>query len=126
MKGTKKMFNKKNLVGLILPIVILFFVSGTITAKNAFSGENEKTVISIPTVQCESCQSRIEKALKGIDGVIDYKVDLDAKTASVTYDNSKTSVADLEIAITKVGYDANDKKADQSAYDKLPGCCKGK
>ena len=125
MKGTNKMFNNKNLVGLILPIVILFFVSGNITAKN-ISGGNDKTVISIPTVQCESCQTRIEKVLKGIDGVIDYKVDLDAKTATVTYDNSKTSLADLETAITKVGYDANDKKADEKAYDRLPGCCKGK
>lgn len=120
------MFNKKNLVGLILPIVILFFVSGTITAKNTSAVGDDKTVISIPTAVCESCQTRIEKALKGIDGVIDYKVDLDAKTASVTFDNSKTSVADLETAITKVGYDANDKKADEKAYDKLPGCCKGK
>lgn len=105
----------------ILFALILF--SGISQAKTSGS---EKTVISLPSIVCGSCVTRIEKTLKHIDGVIDYKVDLDGKTATVTYDTEKTNVAALEKAITAAGYDANDKIADEKAYDRLPGCCKGK
>ena len=109
---------------ILIPILFaLFLFSGISQAKT--SG-NEKTVISLPTIVCESCVSRVEKALKNIDGVIEYKVDLDGKSATITYDTDKTNVAALETAITAAGYDANDKKADEKAYDRLPGCCKSK
>ena len=61
-----------------------------------------------------------------VDGVTDVKVDLDTKTATVEFDNSKTTLSDLEKAITMAGYDANDKAADPDAYDKLDKCCKAK
>ena len=110
----------------MLSALVLFLISGTLKANSSSISGNEQTIISLPTIVCESCVSRVEKALKNTEGVIEYKVDLDGKTATVTYDNSLTSVSALETAITKAGYDANDKKADENAFDKLPGCCKGK
>jgi len=122
MKGIFKMKTQRNLIVISL-LFALFLFSGISQAKT--SG-NEKTVISLPTIVCESCVSRVEKALKNIDGVIEYKVDLDGKSATITYDTDITNVAALETAITAAGYDANDKKADEKAFDRLPGCCKGK
>lgn len=113
---------QKNLIAISI-LFALFLFSGISQAKT--SG-NEKTVISLPTIVCGSCVNRIEKTLKNIDGVIEYNVELDGKSATVTYDVDKTNVAAIEKAITAAGYDANDKKADEKAYDRLPKCCKEK
>ena len=65
----------------------------------------------------------MEKALKEVDGVQSVAVDLEAKTAKVTFDDKVTNVPTLEQAVAKVGYAANDKKADPDAYANLPSCC---
>jgi periplasmic mercuric ion binding protein len=59
-----------------------------------------------------------------VDGVIEANVDRKAKTATVKYNSLKVKQADLENAVAKSGYDANEVKRDQNAYDNLDGCCK--
>lgn len=80
--------------------------------------------ISVPTAQCGSCQANIENALKKMEGVKSAKVDLEAKTASVSYDAMKIDLAALENAIAMAGYDANNVKRDATAYAELEACCK--
>ena len=89
------------------------------------SSESEaKTVeVKLSTMQCAMCSQTIGEALKKVDGVQNVEVNLDAKTAKVTFDDKVTSVPALEQAVVKVGYAANDKKADSDAYAKLPSCC---
>ena len=36
----------------------------------------------------------------------------------------KTSPEEIKEAISKLGYDADEVKADSAAYNKLPSCCK--
>jgi len=88
-----------------------------------FAGE--KTVeISLPTVQCPTCEKTIKKALNKVDGFMNIEIDLETKKATVTYDDSKTDLSKIEDGIAGAGYDANDKKADQTAYSNLNSCCK--
>jgi len=89
------------------------------------SSKSEATTVEVKlsTMQCAMCSHTIEEALKKVDGVESVEVDLDAKTAKVTFDDKVTSVSALEQAVTKTGYAANDKKADADAYAKLPSCC---
>ena len=115
--------NKFNISILLLPLALIFLANG-LKSETAVYG-NEETIIALGSVVCGQCVTRVENALKKVDGVIDVTVDLDSKQARVTYDNSITSLDKLENAITKAGYDANDKKADRKAYNRLPGCCKG-
>jgi periplasmic mercuric ion binding protein len=116
--------NKFNISILFLPLVLIFLANG-IKSESAVYG-NEKTVIALGSIVCGQCVTKVENALIKVDGVIDVNVDLDSKQAAVTFDNSVTSLEKLENAITKAGYDANDKKADDDAYNRLPGCCKAK
>ena len=88
------------------------------------SAAADSAVIKVESIQCGMCVRTVEKALKRVDGVKTAKVDLDAKTATVTYLATKTNLGKLEEAITKSGYSANDKKADSEAYEKLDECCK--
>lgn len=85
---------------------------------------DQKATIQLPTIQCDQCKKNITKALKKVDGVNDFKIDVDGKVMTVAFDNSKTDLAKVENAITAAGYDANDKKADPVAYEKLDDCCK--
>ncbi len=84
----------------------------------------ELASIKVESAQCGTCATAITKALKGVEGVDKAEVDIKTKTASVTFLPAKTSLASLEDAIAKVGYTANDKKADPKAYEKLDDCCK--
>lgn len=90
------------------------------------SAKSEATTaeVALPTLQCAACVNTVKTAVKKVEGVQGVSVDLDAKTAKVTFDASATDVPALEQAIVQVGYAANDKPADSTAYRQLPGCCK--
>lgn len=85
---------------------------------------NEKAVVHIPSVQCNMCKKNITIALKKIDGVNEIDINVDGKVANIMYDKNKTNVSSIENAITGAGYQANDKIADPTAYEKLDDCCK--
>jgi len=85
---------------------------------------DEHTMIKIPSAQCEICEATLNKTLKKIKGVEKYKVDIEGKVIHVNYDRNVTTISKIENAITSAGYDANDKKANPDAYDKLDKCCK--
>lgn len=89
------------------------------TDKNA-----EHVEVKLPTMQCSICKKNIEKAVNKVPGTIDVKVDKNEKVAHINYDKSKTDLSKIEKAITMAGYDANDKKADPTAYQELDDCCK--
>lgn len=83
-----------------------------------------QTTVRIPTAQCDICKENITYALKRVKGIQTLNVDVDSKIVNVSFDNSVTTINKIERAITSAGYDANNKKADPDAYDKLENCCK--
>lgn len=93
----------------------------TTTEKSDGSSE---TKIALSTIQCGTCKKTITKALKTDAGIKDINVNVDEKYVVVNFDKSKTSLDKIEGIITAAGYDANGKKADPKAYDKLESCCK--
>ena len=108
-------------------IFALLVIGATATGMAGWVGcssKSEATTVEVKlaTMQCAMCSHTIEEAKK-VDGVQSVEVNLDAKTAKVTFDDKVTSVPALEQAVVKVGYAANDKKADPDAYAKLPSCC---
>ncbi len=91
-------------------------------AVSVFAGnKTEKIVVK---GNCEMCESRIEKAVKGIDGVSKADWDKTTKKLEVTFDDAKTSVNKIEVAVAKVGHDTAHQKASDNVYNKLPDCCK--
>ena len=109
-------------------IFALLVIGATATGMAGWVGcssKSEATTVEVKlsTMQCSMCSNTIEKALKEVDGVQSVEVNLDAKTAKVTFDAKVTDVPALEQAVVKTGYAANDKKADADAYAKLPSCC---
>lgn len=74
--------------------------------------------------QCESCGKRLENAVYTEKGIKRVDVDEKTKTIKIVYNTGKTSPAKIREAISKVGYDADDVKADPAAYARLDECCK--
>ena len=101
-------------------LFLLAFAGATFAQAKAV----EKVVIKTPTVQCEMCKEKIENYLKREPGVSAVKVDYKKKTTTVTYLTDRNNIEQLKTAIANAGYDADDVTADETAYSKLPKCCK--
>jgi copper chaperone CopZ len=103
-------------------IVVTFFINTIVSAQDTLS--NKTAIIKIKTsAVCGSCKNRIEKNLAFEKGVTNVVLDLATKIVTITYKPSKTNPDKLRIAISKIGYDADNVKADPVAYKKLPLCC---
>ena len=104
-------------------VASLFIFSAGIFVSCSTESEAKVTEIKLPTMQCMMCKENIETALKDVDGVKAVEVDSKKKLARVTFLPAKINLEQVEITITKAGYDANGRKADPKAYAKLGGCC---
>ena len=83
-----------------------------------------KTVTDTVTISgnCGQCKDRIEEAAY-IKGVKTAKWDKTSKILTVTYNNEKTSLDKIELAIADAGHDTRNHKSTDKAYKKLPSCC---
>ena len=72
---------------------------------------------------CGICKARIEKAAKAVDGVTSVNWDKETKLMDLTFDDSKTDVHKVEMAIANAVHDTEMHKATDETYSKLPGCC---
>lgn len=114
----------KTVKGIFSLAILLFALNASAQAK-----KTEKAVIK--TVlhcdhckACETCGENFEKNMLKIKGVKMYELDEKAMTLTVYYDPKKTDIDAIKTGISKLGYDADNIKADAIAYEKLDGCCK--
>ena len=115
----------KNLI--IYKGIILFSLAIAITF-NVFAEENDSSNIKEieikTTAQCGMCKERIEKAVNKLSGVENAVLDVESKVLTVNYIPEEVKPDDIRKAVSRVGYDADDVKANKRAYRKLPKCCK--
>jgi copper chaperone len=67
----------------------------------------QKATIQLETLTCPSCMLKIEGALKTVDGIDKESINVSFNTSKVklNFDDGKTSINDIENAITKLGYE---------------------
>ncbi|WP_025726868.1 heavy metal translocating P-type ATPase [Heyndrickxia ginsengihumi] len=65
--------------------------------------EQKIVTLKVTGMTCAACSNRIEKVLNKMDGV-EANVNLAMEKATVKYDPSKQSVADIQTRINKLGY----------------------
>ena len=102
----------------VLSLVSLFLLGASMVFAQA---KTEKFEVK---GNCGMCENRIEKAAKSVDGVTAADWNQETKMIEVTFDESKTSVHKVQMAIAKVGHDTPMHKAPDEVYNALPGCCK--
>ena len=94
------------------------FMMGAVTV---FAG-NKTEKIEVKG-NCGMCEKRIEKAALGVAGVSKADWNKDTKQLEVIFDDSKTDLDKVEVAIAKVGHDTPKHKASDAVYKALPDCC---
>jgi mercuric ion binding protein len=66
---------------------------------------DEKTVtLAVKGMYCSACPYIVKQSLAKISGVGDVAVSYEKKTATVTYDDQKTTLSALTAATTQAGY----------------------
>jgi periplasmic mercuric ion binding protein len=84
----------------------------------------ETTTIKANSMVCGTCAKTIEKAVYAVEGVKEVNVDVKEKKVEVKFVSAQTNVETIEQAISDAGYDANNRKRNPDAYEKLQACCK--
>lgn len=109
---------------------LILIIILAVAANTTFAQTTNKQTITIKTKiycdhckKCESCGGRIDRELPFIKGLTDYKFDEKANTITVTYNTRITTPEDIRFAIAKIGFDADEVKANQKAVAKFDDCC---
>lgn len=113
----------KNLV-----VFIITFLS-FLTSFAQEPKKNQKAVIKTAIYcdhckECETCGKNFQANMLKIKGLKMYELDEKKMTITVYFNPQKTNLQNIKTNISKLGYDADEIKADASAYEKLDGCCK--
>lgn len=109
-------------------VVFLFITLSSLTVFGQ-SKKNEKAIIKTAFYcdhckECETCGKRFQENLYKIKGLKMFELDDEKMTITVYYNGTKTDLKTIKTAISKLGFDADDMKADIAAYEKLDNCCK--
>ncbi|MCZ6892052.1 MAG: heavy metal-associated domain-containing protein, partial [Chloroflexi bacterium] len=68
--------------------------------------EKQKVTLRVDGMTCASCVVHVEKALRGVPGVVDASVNLATEKATVRYLESLATLDELRHAVADSGYSA--------------------
>ena len=64
----------------------------------------KRITLNVSGMTCKHCAMHVGNALKELDGVDDAVVDLAAKTAEVSFDDTRVDREKMAAAVTEAGY----------------------
>ena len=116
---------KNSILKSIFFLTLLFFTSNTASAQKTTQKAVIKTFLHCDHCkECETCGQKFKTEILKIKGVKMYELDDKAMTFTIYYNSKKTTLQAIKEGISKLGYDADEVKADPKAYENLDGCCK--
>lgn len=88
----------------------LFAIFAVATLASSLAQARERTVtLAVENMYCAACPHIVSKSLDRVEGVHAVAISNEDKTATVTFDDARTSVADLIKATTDAGYPSHTK-----------------
>ena len=85
-------------------LIASLFLAASLAAA---SDSDQTATFNVEKMTCATCPIAVRKAMQRVAGVKEVNVDLDGKTATVTYDSSITSTTEIGNASTDVGFPAS-------------------
>lgn len=86
------------------------FVSSSLMFASAQAAAAEqRQIFTIENMTCALCPVTVKKAMEGVSGVKSVVIDFEAKTATVTFDATATTIEAIAAASTNAGYPATAK-----------------
>lgn len=77
----------------------------------------QKSEFDITGMTCAACATRIEKGLNKMEGIAHANVNLALEKATIEFNPSEVSIADIIAKVEKLGYGAHQKKDDKAPVD---------
>ena len=91
-------------------------------SASSFAQKNISETLKV-SGECGMCKTKIEKAAKTAGA--SYAIwDVDSKVLTVKYNSKTTNTAKIQQAVAATGYDTENFKTTDEAYNKLHACCK--
>lgn len=89
----------------------------------------EWVTIKTPNLRCWTCKLRLEDYMareisQTESGIMKMQINLLSGTTRVQYWPDRVNVGYIQAAFANAGFDADDIKAEETAYKKLPPACK--
>ena len=107
-------------------ILTFMLTTGPLLAQEVDAHSKDKKLAQLDihtSTVCDMCEKTIEENLIYEKGVKSVNVDLAASEIHVEYDPLKNSPENLRLAVSKLGYMADEIPGDPEAFKKLPACC---
>lgn len=79
-------------------------LASTMLISSAAVAAEQTVTLNVDHMTCSTCPITVKASLMAVPGVTKAEVSLEQKTAVVTFDDAKASVADLVNATTNAGY----------------------
>jgi copper chaperone len=65
----------------------------------------KNVILNVNGMSCSHCENAVKKAVGNLDGVSNVSVDLEGKTVTVDYDESKVTLDNIKFEIDDQGYE---------------------
>ena len=89
------------------------------------SAQSTQNVTIQTNGKCGRCAKVMQTAVPTFEGVQACSYDMATAKLTVSYDPKQTTADAIRKGVSKLGYDADNVKADAEARAKLPACCRG-
>ena len=108
-----------------LTIVVFLFTAQAVSAQE----KKATLVVKTPTTcnhskVCETCGGKLETELYFVRGIKIVEYNEEAETTTIVYKPKQITPEKIRQEIAKLGFDADDVKADPAGYAKRDNCCK--
>lgn len=112
----------------ILVIGAFLLMAPTLSAQEK-PAKKATLVVKTPTTCnhckiCETCGQKLETDLYFVRGIKVVEYNEEAQTTTIVYKPRQITPEQVRQEIAKLGFDADDVKADPLAYEKRDECCK--
>ena len=107
-----------------------FMALGLVFSAHAQQPKSEWITIKSANLKCWECKDRLEKYLlvenkaNMESGIIQWKINLLQGEIKLQFWPDRTNGPTIKAAINNAGFDADNEKAEEDSYKKLPPICK--
>ena len=109
---------------LILLALVSLITLGVSAQQSKMASKGEQTVTIQTNGVCQKCADKFKENVPYFKGVKSYNYDMKTAKLTINYDAKRTNPDQLRQQISKLGYNADNVKADPAARAKLPACCR--
>jgi len=87
----------------MIKTIKIFTLTLLLGTASAWAGE-QTVKLSVPGMNCVSCPYMVKKVISQVDGVLSVSATMKDRSATVSFDDAKTTVEQVRAATASIGY----------------------